>query len=472
MDKPSLQKKTRILNNSSLSIKMILNNRKRYEIRNDQTKVTSNPISRGRSSKTGNLKKHSENHSKATNLREKTLGDHNRNTETWPNVPAPPLPPLKSHNHTQTSSINNFQSSQSTLIQAHKRSASLYKVPSQDIYTRNSLKKRENTHKLIYDQLCNDKYHNTMKQVFNEIIQPSNENLNGNGKFNNSLDGGKIIKVKIVVARSSDDVVYLERFFSVKSLVSNYILVNLRTEKQKVGCGSSKNEVLVAKILNFIKKAEHTMCVLKCRDDPRLFELFKGLSKFIRNDSKEDKLNIYVLEVNEVKLMKHLFFDFSPDFGIMTAPPLDSPVGEKETDNILEYQKKFKNEKKVFLRNTETEQDEEEEKVEQIAHPTTTGIKRSKWMEMIEQCLSNKDILYTSQSNFDNIFSKYPAKNKIKDIERAVTVKVPNIRQNSRNDGMEKIIKFKELLSNQIEEERGHNVFMEADEQSDASIKV
>ena len=339
----------------------------------------------------------------------------------------------KSNNESRLNSIQNF------------KSIGLYQVPHKDFFVQSLLDKRSDTIKSSFEKIMQAKLENSIKLVFEEIDRLGLFSSRG------------ILKLRLVVADSLENVIYLERSFSLKSLINSFIQVYLRTDRYAFGYSANNNELLVKKVLRFLEKVEQHVCVLRCRDEPVLIDKFSRLVRYIRNDCAEPTLNVKILDSNEVKLVKFLFFDYSPEFngpGIREVEYADHP--EDDLNNLIApnlTQAGIPDEsRKIQLVDDEDEGFPAPQPRYSAALPS---IQKSKWMEMIEQCLANKDILYTNQDNFEKIFSKYPAKNKIRDLN--LTTQSQN--KKPQNTDMERALRFKSLISSQIQEERDLNVF-------------
>ncbi len=340
----------------------------------------------------------------------------------------------KSNNESRLNSIHNF------------KSIGLYQVPHKDFFVQTLLDKRSDSIKSSFDRVVQAKLENSIKLVFEEI-----ERL---GLFS----GRGILKLRLVVADSLENVIYLERSFSLKSLVFSFIQVYLRTDRYAFGYSASNNESLVKKVLRFMEKVDQHVCVLRCRDEPVLIEKFSKLVSYIRNDCAEPTLDVKILDSNEAKLVKYLFLEYSPDFNAtVTRHADDADHTEEDLRNMaasnLSHADVADQDKKILLVDDEDEEDSPTQQPQPSA--TLPSIQKSKWMEMIEQCLANKDILYTKQEHFEKIFAKYPAKNKMRDLN------LPLQSQNKKpqNADMERALRFKSLISSQIQEERDLNVF-------------
>lgn len=339
----------------------------------------------------------------------------------------------KSNNESRLNSIQNF------------KSIGLYQVPHKDFFVQTLLDKRSDSIKSSFEKVVQAKLETSIKIVFEEV-----ERL---GLFN----GRGILKLRLVVADSLENVIYLERSFSLKSLIHSFIQVYLRTDRYAFGYSASNNELLVKKVLRFLEKVDQHVCVLRCRDEPVLIDRFSRLDRYIRNDCAEPTLNVKILDSNEVKLVKYLFLEYSPDlYAPASRDPEHPDLAEEDLKGMLSpnltQAANADGSKKILL----VDDEEEDAVAPQLGSSAPLpSIQKSKWMEMIEQCLANKDILYTPQDNFEKIFAKYPAKSKIRDLNLA------SQSQNKRpqNVDMERALRFKSLISHQIQEERDMNVF-------------
>ena len=87
------------------------------------------------------------------------------------------------------------------------------------------------------------------------------------------------------------------------------------------------------------------------------------------------------------------------------------------------------------------------------------GIKKSKWMKMIEQCLNRKDILKTNQADFMTIFQEYQTASKLHyEVDDSA-----NQFKRATLKGVENMARFKELISRQIRDERTEKMLSKLD---------
>lgn len=366
---------------------------------------------------------------------------------TTPNAANPAnAHPQPSRSHTRKSSLKE----EAVTGGSHYKSVTLYTVPTADYFVTSVKKKRITNLQERFDKAMNTKIETTVNHI--------EQYLSSNGL----LKDKPILKFKLMVAESGVRVEYLERSFSLKSMVEAYLQVYLRTERHGTGHRAEDSRIVTQRITNFIERVATKVCLLRCRPGSSLFDRFVSLTNFIRNDC-EDNPSLHLLDANETKVVEYLFLHYQMDLIGNSTYKLPS-LTDSQMDHSFSHLKlppvtNISNTPLVIPETVMQAHFEDDSK--SPPRELNKDIKKSKWLIMIEQCLAHNDILHTSQEQFDKIFSEYP------DLQRARQLGANRKTRQREIKGLEHMQKFKDLLSYQIQEDRNERLFARMDYQED-----
>ena len=302
---------------------------------------------------------------------------------------------------------------------------SLYQLPNKDVYIQQKINKRDGSMMTNFKQMVDMKAERTAALVNAEIDSIK------------SLKGKTILKVKLAVVHLTGQMVYLERIFTIKAIIDSYLDIYFKTDKYSFGFSGQSNKMLVRRIVSFIENVNCKILVLKCRDDTELLQKFMNLQEFVRYDC-DNSPDVHILDVGESKLIDRMFFYFCPVFyGRQKQNPIqyegfnvkDSMIEMPDIENLSE--------------------DNTPNNLNKESHKFIAVDNKSKWMAIIEKCLTKKNILTMKNDEFDNIFADYlNCQRKLEPATEAVT----------DQSSLGHVKRFRQLLVDQIQRDRDERI--------------
>lgn len=314
----------------------------------------------------------------------------------------------------------------------------LYQLPNKDIFIQHTTHKRDENLMNNFTSLMKLKIENTAKNVEEELEK------------NDDLAGKSILCLKLAVVHFTGQMVYLERMFTTKALIDSYMHVYLKADRYSFGFSASNNKIMVRRILKFIINVNAKILILRCRDDQEMLEKYLSLHEFVRYDCSSTP-EVYILDNNEIKLIEYLFFNFCPIFYGREIPVQSIPTGKVN----------MKDSQIDIPESSDRQPDKSDQKPQVLNHLQFMEARRSKWMAIIEQCLTKKDILTMNQDDFTNIFSEYTNhfKKPRKEIpEENETEEVEIAKKPPATKGIENLRRFREFIYSQIQVDREERV--------------
>lgn len=369
---------------------------------------------------------------KALPLTKTTLNFHSTSKSSLPQAQAfpstssiNPKPPLKPSKGPKPSSFHRRTASSPSLS-----FSSLYKVPHKDVFVQTTMQKRDNQLKMAFDRVMSQKVQKASKLIQEGI------------KSSLSLRDVAVVTVRLAVVDSVPDVLYLERCFSVKTIVEAYLKIYLSTERYSFGYSAKNNQFLVQKTLQFLEATLKDVIVIKSKRDEshRVFEKFSSAIQYFRTEPP-DKFSVHITDCNEVKILLHLFFEYcpyfkqKPDVEYSQDKESSSACNENQASERLASKKsKFQDSQQDSSRGNKANQLLSQSEAPKEA-PINSSFPRSKWMVMIDRCLENKDILKAPQAVFEQVFDEFPDG------------------REAKASGQTSLARFKELLTLQIQDD-------------------
>lgn len=301
----------------------------------------------------------------------------------------------------------------------------LYQLPNKDIFVQHTLKKRDDLLLTNFKHMVTLKTEKTAKLVSEEI------------EASEALKGKSILKVKLAAVHLTGQMVYLERVFTVKAIVDCYLDVYFRSDRYSFGFSSQSNKALVKRIVKLVENINSKILVLRCRDDTELIEKFMGLKEFIRYDC-DNTPDVHILDAGESKLIEHMFFYFCPVFYGRQKQSAVHFEGFNAKDSMIEIPD-----------GEDQSADQPQLAANKASHKSVVEIQKSKWMGIIEKCLTKKNILTLDHNEFDKIFEDYLNSHKKLDSPRQAA---------PGSSSLGHIKRFRQLLVDQIQRDRDERI--------------
>lgn len=277
-----------------------------------------------------------------------------------------------------------------------------------------------------------------------------------------------LLKLRLLVAGSPKELLYIERTVSPRSLISSFILYHFSPSRFACSYTAQSNKALVDRTLRFLRGCHASLCIYKCRFHPKKYSKYSGLLQYIREQPDECDEGIYILDNSEMVIVDQVFFGQSAvedgsKAGVAVQDDemlenMEEPVkgvrhvrimeveSQATFDNLPSYANKYRN------------------RVADVVPPRPASpeqFKKSRWFHMIEASLQSRDILNYNLSDFAPIFNDYHRKNKKSQINDGPPTEEELERQRVKKEifkPVEKMCKLKELVSLDIWQDRSQRI--------------